>query len=297
MKVLIATDGSKEATTALKTADRLLVHAGRNLDLLCVASKRRWKSPGTVHKNGYEQHVLRQMTQILERARTTLGPNGGTIRLLSEIGSPSSSIVGRAEDYDLTVIGAKDRSPGGEAGLGPVASRVAEHTIAPVLVARELRSDDSLRVLVALDGSTASFHAVETLGALIDLTSAEVCLMHVVETPWFELGLEEDWVTYSEEDKEHSEAGALEEEVRLEGEAIIEQARDMLRMHRVSISTRIEEGNPSDQILGEAERGQYDLVVAGAVGVRDLKHVMLGSVSSKICWNAPCSVLLVRELE
>jgi nucleotide-binding universal stress UspA family protein len=65
----------------------------------------------------------------------------------------------------------------------------------------------------------------------------------------------------------------------------------------MSISTRVDEGNPANEILSEADRGQYDLVVVGATGSRDLKHSMLGSVSARIAWNAPCSVLIVREPE
>ena len=75
-----------------------------------------------------------------------------------------------------------------------------------------------------MDGFAASFHAEETLGRLIDLRSAEVCRMHAAETPWIQLGLGEDWTTYSEEDKESSEAGSLEKELITEGGAIIEQA-------------------------------------------------------------------------
>jgi nucleotide-binding universal stress UspA family protein len=60
------------------------------------------------------------------------------------------------------------------------------------------------------------------------------------------------------------------------------------------ITTFIYRGIPSEEILREAEMGDYDLVVIAASGVMDLKHQMLGSVSSKVAWNAPCSVLLVR---
>jgi nucleotide-binding universal stress UspA family protein len=246
---------------------------------------------------GYEKRVLREITQILERAKKKVASNHTAIDLLTEIGSPSAAIVRRAEDYDLTVIGPKGRGTTGEVGLGPVASRVVEHARGPILVARELRSEEGLRVLVAVDGSTAAFHATETLGQVCNLGAAEVCLMHVAETPWTEFGLEEDWVTYSEEDKRHSDAGMLEHEMLREGEALLEQARDLLRPYEVSVTTRIDEGNPTNEILSEAERGQYDLIVVGATGARDLKHQMLGSVSSKIAWNAPCSVLIVREPE
>jgi len=250
----------------------------------------------------------------LEHARANLPLHEGEVNLLTETGSPSGVIVNKAGDYDLTVIGPKGRgvlgeSEGvngsqhagevgsGDAGLGPVASRVAEHAMAPVLISRDLRSEGAIRVLVAVDGSTASLHAVETLASLFDLNSAEVCLMHVAETPWVEFGAQEEWVTYSEEDKENSETGMLEKEMVREGDTILEQARDLLLPHRLSVSTRLDEGNPADEILSEVERGQYDLVVVGATGARDLKHRMLGSVSFKIAWNAPCSVLIVREPE
>jgi len=80
-----------------------------------------------------------------------------------------------------------------------------------------------------------------------------------------------------------------------EGETVLEQARELLHVNRSVVSTITDEGDPADLILSEAERGQYDLVVIGATGTRDLKHTMLGSVSAKVTWNAPCSVLMVRE--
>jgi hypothetical protein len=145
------------------------------------------------------------MTRILDQARTSIGPKCANVNALTEFGSPSGLIVSRAEDYDLTVIGSKGSGTAGEVGLGPVASRVVEHASGPVLVARELRSESgAIRVLAAVDGSTASLHAIETLGELFDLTSAEVCLMHVAETPWLELSPEEDWITYSDEDQDRS---------------------------------------------------------------------------------------------
>lgn len=106
-------------------------------------------------------------------------------------------------------------------------------------------------------------------------------------------GPEEDWATYSEEDKDWSEAG-FEEEVVREGETVVGQARELWRSFRVSVTIRIDEGNPPDETLSEAERGPYDLVVR-AIGACDWKRSMLGSLLSKIAWNAPCSVLIVKK--
>lgn len=296
VKVLLATDGSSEATTALETANRLIRPDGRHLDLLCVAPRRRKgfrKEPG---KHGHER-VPREITQILERARASVPSEGTAINLLAEIGSPSASIVRRVADYDLTVVGSRGHGTTSEVGLGPVASRVVEHGLGAILVARRMWSEGGLRILAAVDGSSAAWEAMATLGEVLNLSGAEVCLMHVIETPWTELGLEDDWVTYSDEDKEHSDAGAMENELMREGTAVLDQARDFLKSYDVSISVRMDEGNPANEILSEAERGQYDLIVVGATGARDLKHQMLGSVSFKIVWNASCSVLIVREPE
>jgi len=109
------------------------------------------------------------------------------------------------------------------------------------------------------------------------------------------MGLEDDWVTFSEEDKEDSEAGQFEIELMREARENLDAARNRLPARVLSVSTQIAEGSPSDEILAELERGEYDLVVLGATASRDLKHLMAGSVSSKVVWNAPCSVLIVRE--
>ena len=295
MRILLATDGSPDANAALRVALRLTKPEDRELDLLCVAPPYRRAGDGL--RIDYERKILRETTQVLEKTRAVLAPNGEGVNLVTEVGSPSATIVDRSEDYDLTVIGPKGQGTAAGVGLGPVASRVVEHALGPVLVGRELRSDDGLRVLIAVDGSRASQHAVQTASALFDLRSAEVCLMHVVETPWIQLGLEEDWTTYSDEEKETTEAGTMERELVREGEAVIEQARDLLRDRRISVSTRIDEGTPANEILSEAQRAQYDLIVIGATGNRDLKHKMLGSVSTRIAWDAPCSVLIVREPE
>jgi nucleotide-binding universal stress UspA family protein len=241
--------------------------------------------------------MLAEATQILEKAAASLTVGAGKLNYLAEIGSPSGMIVDKAGDYDIAVVGAKGRGTAGELGLGPVASRIVEHSPAPVLIGRPLHGEEGVRILVAVDGSAASLAAVETLGSLFDLDAAEICLMHVVETPWLHLALEEEGTTLSDRDTDSREEGAMEEELTWEGETVIEQARRRLHNPHASVSVRVDQGNPANEILSEAERGLYDLVVVGATGTRDLKHRMLGSVSFKVAWNAPCSVLIVREPE
>jgi len=294
VKVLIATDGSPMANAAMRTAARILNPDDRHLDLLCVMPA--WnRSEESGRKKRYEENIQLETSRILERAKDAIREEAVDVRRLSEIGSPAAVIADKTRDYDLTVIGAQGSGFTREASLGPVASRVAEHALGPVLIARALRSEEWLRILIAVDGSAASFRGVEAVSQLCDLRGAEVCLMYVAETPWIQLELEGDWATSSEEEMEKSEAGAFEKEFVREGEWVIEEARKLLRHDRLLVNCRIDEGNPASEILVEAERGDYDLVAVGATGNRDLKHRMMGSVSSRLAREAPCSVLIVTE--
>jgi nucleotide-binding universal stress UspA family protein len=82
-----------------------------------------------------------------------------------------------------------------------------------------------------------------------------------------------------------------------EAEDVVEASRLLLEAHGLSASSMITEGDPALEIISEAESGQYDLIVMGAAGASDLKHSMLGSVSTKVAHDAPCSVFVARFIE
>jgi nucleotide-binding universal stress UspA family protein len=203
-------------------------------------------------------------------------------------------LIAASLDYDVTVVGAKSHKNRSPAGLGPVTSRVAEHANSTVLIARGLHNDEGLRILAPVDGSEGSVAALDRLAALVDLSAADVTLVHIVETPWLHVGPDQEWLGYEEEKEEEIDPQAqFEREFETEGDDILESARARLPV-RTAVNTLVYRGVPADEILGEAETGDYDLVVIGASGVADLKRQILGGVSSKVAWNAPCSVLLVR---
>ncbi|HEV8415982.1 MAG TPA: universal stress protein [Bryobacteraceae bacterium] len=288
MKVLMATDGSKNASHALTTACRILSPQDREIDLLCVAPV-----VGAKH-HAHRAKLCRRAKRILEAAVAPLRQDGISAKPIVQPGSAARVLVAASLDYDLTVVGAKSHKNRTPAGLGPVASRVVEHANSAVLIGRELHSDAGIKILVPVDGSQGSVLALDTIAAWVDLSAAEITLVHVVETPWLHAGSDQEWIGYEEEKEEEIDAQAqFEREFEREGDEILESARERLPV-RTEVNTLIYRGIPAEEILGEAETGDYDLVVMGASGALDLKHQMLGSVSSKVAWNAPCSVLLVR---
>ena len=292
MRVLLATDGSEDAHLALRAAVRLLELEDCHFDVLYIAPQLRRPRSKSVQQ-AYRDRAAAESRHILTCAKRVFIEEGANALALCETGSPANVIMRRALDYDLTVLGAKGRDERSNIGLGPVASRLVEHASGCVLIGREPPSDRSVRILVPVDGSTGSEHALDALSSMFDLESAEITLLHVIETLWLPAPSSAE----GETDAEARENSQFSEELRREAEELMVEARARVLPLHPGVTTLIREGLPANEILSEADQGDYDLVAVGANACDDMKHSVLGSVSSKVAWNAPCSVLVARPPE
>jgi nucleotide-binding universal stress UspA family protein len=172
---------------------------------------------------------------------------------------------------------------------------VLEHANTSVLLARAGAADSAARILIPVDGSEPGQRAITRLGELVDLAPCEVTLIHVVETPWIRPVDEQEWgiAEIGDEDDPLDAKTDTEREFVDEAEGYLERARDLLP-RRTSVNTLVYHGLPSEQILSELNTGDYDLVVVATGSADDMKHRLLGSVSSKIAWNAPCSAMVIH---
>lgn len=280
MRALLTTDGSQESYDALRAASRLLARDERQFEVLYVAPQAK--------NAAQEQRIAAETKRILQQAQRILLEEGTSACANCRSGSPARVILHEAKKYELSVVGAKGRGDHSQGGLGPVASRLVEHADGCVLIGRRPPEDRQARILVPVDGSDGSEQALDALASFFDLESADVTLLHVIESLWL-----------PEDENGEAQEGAAEVnlQLRLEGEALLAQARTRILPHHAGVSTLIREGLPANEILSAADQGGYDLIVLGATSASDLKHQVLGSVSNKVAWNAPCSVLLVRVPE
>ena len=308
MKVLLATDGSPQATVGVETAISLLRKERAQIDLLCVAPE--FTPPKARHEKdakkrarmieSYRGRVRVEAHEMLLRTQASLATRGIEAGIRTEIGSPARVIVELASNYDLSVVGAHDRYTRGKPGLGPVASRVVASAPSAVLIGRESPGDKVWRILAAVDGSLASERALNLMGANFNVQAAEITVIHVAETPWIHLGLGREWFGSLKEMIEQTGneiEAAFEKELNYDAEDVVEAARLLLERHGLSATTMITEGDPALEIISEAESGEYDLIVMGGGGGSDLKHNMLGSVSTKVAQGAPCSVFVAKFVE
>jgi nucleotide-binding universal stress UspA family protein len=302
MKTLIATDGSTYAATALNSAAQLLTRENNAFAVTCISpsfsppprvSKR---SPGgmTELQLKYQEEMSRKADKVVKEARKALAAAGIESHAFTETGSPADVLIRLSDDYDAVVVGTQSGGERPGPGLGPVVSRVVEHVSGIVLVGRRLLNEKSFRVLIGVDGSASSENAMEAFVNSFQSRDAEVTVMHVVERPWLRLGLGDPERPYADASDQPESDRLLGRELWLEAEQIVEHTRARLARRCSSIESRIVEGSPSNEILQEAEIGDYDLAILGSTGVSDLKHTMLGSVSFKLASSAPCSVALIR---
>ncbi|HEV8480018.1 MAG TPA: universal stress protein [Candidatus Eisenbacteria bacterium] len=140
-----------------------------------------------------------------------------------------------------------------------------------------------MRVLVGIDGSPASWEALQTLRSLS--TPQEVLLVHAVDPslPIVAAGAEV-FV---------SAAPDLEKVLRERGEALLARATGCAPKG-APVTRHLLMGSPADVLLRVAEREQVELVVVGARGLGRVRELLLGSVSHRVIYHATCPVMVVH---
>jgi len=140
-----------------------------------------------------------------------------------------------------------------------------------------------MRVLVGIDGSPASWEALQTLRALAP--PEEVLLVHAVDpsVPIVAAGAEV-FV---------SPATDLEKILRERGEALLARASECVPKG-AEVTRHLMTGSPADVILRVAEHEMVELVVVGARGLGRVRELLLGSVSHRVIYHATCPVMVVH---
>lgn len=135
-------------------------------------------------------------------------------------------------------------------------------------------------ILVAHDGSDAADRALLKAAAIAQKFGSKLTIISVVPNLCFsEIGTDCDTVTKL---------------YRAEVEGAMEGVKELLKENGIEAETIILEGSPADVIVDHAKDMGMSLIVVGSTGKQATERTILGSVSSKVVANAPCSVLVVR---
>ena len=143
------------------------------------------------------------------------------------------------------------------------------------------------KILVCSDGSDCALAAARAGAAIARRHGAEIIVLNVFHPALAgpaEIGA---WAIAI--DQEVIDRRAREERAAVE-QSISPIFAELNTPHRVVQET----GHPVEAILRAADRERADLIIVGSRGLRGVKELFLGSVSSAVMHHASCPVLIIR---
>jgi nucleotide-binding universal stress UspA family protein len=308
MRILVAYDGSDFADAALEDLERAGFADEAEVLVMSVADVFVPNPVNDGRDNGFPIYVPQAVRRAHERAQHELeqagvlaGRASERIKALSphwrvsyhaEADSPAWAVIRMSDEWkpDLIVMGARGHSVfGGRVILGSISQRVLYEARCSVRIARgpHRNTDRPVRLLIGVENSSDAKAAVAAVCNRNWPVGTEVGLLAVVDTvmavtpnpsepsvmKWIEVADKNNW-----------------DQVR----EIFEPSAERLRRAGLRAAVLIRRGNPSDQILEEADTWGADCIFVGARGTRGIDRLLLGSVSSAVSARAHCSVEIVR---
>lgn len=220
----------------------------------------------------------------MERARELLNlPNA---RIEMRTGDPADEILKEADEglYDLVVVGRRVAANVLTSLLRPVARKVADQAETCVLVVNEDR-EALRRILICTAGIKMDERVIQTGARMARAAGAQSTILHVTHpVPSMYTGLDAMEETLPE---------LLQTDTPL-AEHLREGAH-LLAKYGVPAELKLRHGMAHDEIVREAEQGDYDLIVMGPNPNRGLRRLITEDVTAQVIEIAPCPVLVVRE--
>jgi nucleotide-binding universal stress UspA family protein len=146
-----------------------------------------------------------------------------------------------------------------------------------------------MRILLAVDGSVSSDHAVSLVTSL-QLPAESLVRVIAVQAPYTD-GLAMTWAAMGEAGS--SLETAEEASVRQHREAVARAEARLLR-EGLTVEGFLIHGRPGSAIVDEATAIGADLVVVGSRGHGSIATMVLGSTASEVVDHSPCPVLVAR---
>jgi nucleotide-binding universal stress UspA family protein len=289
MRVLLATDGSRDALTAGDWLRHLPLPPSARVLVVSVATL---PLPADLPTAPEVYDSLREAARRAT-ADAAAGLAGRLPRVDTRVleGDPRGSLVAVAREWsaDLIVVGARGLGAVQRFLLGSVSTALLHHAPCSVLVARGapgvLR-----RILVAIDASPSSLAALRFLLSLPLEPSVTVRLLAVVESPRFPAVAAEQPVASAVE-----LLAAWTAERRRELEDTLARLASEIGARVGTVERSVVEGPPAQAIIDAASEPGVDLVVVGARGLGPVERLLIGSVSDRVAHHVSRPILVVRS--
>jgi nucleotide-binding universal stress UspA family protein len=286
MRILVATDGSDDATAAVEWLRHLPLPAERDVTVLTVVTPPLLPAVPDVASN-FRGALLADARRLADEtaARLLTGRASGSV----VEGDPREEIVKAAAIWgaDLIVLGARGLGAVKEFLLGSVSLGVARHASCPVLVCKGTPREVET-VTVGVDGSEPARRALAWFAALPLAPAVRVRLVGVAEPQ-----RHPSTVPARVREGVQRAVAVVEAERRTVLEGAVADAATVVQ-GRVKVEAEVMTGTPAEALVRDAARHGSGLLVVGARGAGAITRWLLGSVSESVLRHAGCPVLVVR---
>ncbi len=304
MKILVAVDGSECGLAAVEDAARTPWPENTSVELLAVAEiptpTTPWSMPipsgnFEMWERIFEERATTQVAQALARFNEiNLGRCDAKAKTLR--GSAKEAILDEAAhaDADLIVLGTHGYNAFERFWLGSVSRAVAAHAKCSVRIVRdkETRVRETMRVLLAVDGSAFGEHAAASIAARPWPEGTEIRVLSVIHLPF--TPTPETWALPESYYSELERAGREQSQAALDRAQALLQSTTSVSGAPVPVTVESIVGHAEDRIIESAKTWDADLIVVGSHGRSGWKRFLLGSVSHAVVSHAPCTVEIVR---
>ena len=287
-KVLLATDGSEDATQATEAATDLAKKSGSELQVAHV-----WHDIPSPYRHGFVKRELkRQGQEILDEQVRKMEEAGGTVTQahLRE-GRTSDEVIKLSEELrvGLLVVGSRGMGTVRRILMGSHSEEIVHHARVPVLVVR--RGDSAWppdRVVIGEDFSGDARKAGELAASIAALYGSQLILIYAhPDLPEVPPGEARDAAI--------QELGDIRERDEEKLESRADELKEILGSRP---EIRVSDGYPAKVILEAAhEEAKPPLVAVGSRGLAGITRTRLGSVSTKVVTAASGPVLVVPHVE
>jgi nucleotide-binding universal stress UspA family protein len=271
MRILVCTDGSTYAADALRFGTLIARRARGPITLL-----------GVVEAPDQERRVRR----AIERTSKALCEELPDIETKLRYGHAAEEILKETEEseYDLVIIGSRGRRGITRFLLGSTAARLSHYCQTSVLIVKG-KTKELTHMLVCTGGAEAGEKDTRFAGSIAATTGATVTVLHVMS----QLPLtHQAQMCDLENSTELLLASGSPEGVHLQKDLQI------LEEMGVKAEAKVRHGLVVEEILCEADEGDYDLIVVGAHVVSGLMRFIVSDVTQSIVLNSQRPVLVVR---
>jgi len=208
--------------------------------------------------------------------------------------SPGWGIIDKANSWnaDLVVLGAHGMSAVERVLIGSVSRKVLHHALCSVRIARSpnvVDQDSPPHLVIGFDGSLDAEIAIQEVANRVWPQHTQARVVTVVDDTlrtaiaarilrW------DEWVKAEHAGDDLAWLSKL-----------TERAAEPLRRAGLEVECSINEGEPRRVLLDEARRWNAQCIFVGATGLRGLRRLLIGSVSSGVANSASCTVEVVRR--